>query len=157
MSKFAAFTKRVLLISTLVASTAAAAQANPDQKNPVSAQELTEIYAGKTWVWSVGGSYWGKDSSFSGNCRRGRRAGQNGMRPTKVTFVTRPAGTKGGSGEGKLITRCWRHVKDSQGVLWKQDPKDKTWYKPKKEFSERFKSGNKIKRDVKKARKKNGV
>lgn len=156
MSRFAALTKRVLLVSALVASTAVAAQANPDQKNPVSAQELTEIYAGKTWVWSVGGSYWGKDSSFQAIA--GEAVGLGKWYATnKGDLCYEATWYKGGSGEGKQLKRCFRHVKDSQGVMWKQDPKNKTWYKPNKEFSERLKSGNKIKRDVKKARKKNGV
>lgn len=148
--------KPLIVASLLAVSLASAAVANPAKKNPVSGQDIAKIYSGKTWLWSKGGSYWAKDSSFQAVWEDSVGLGK-WYATNKGDLCYEATWYSGGSNEGKQIKRCWRHVTDSKGALWKQDPRDKKWYKATTEVSERIKSGNKIKRDVRATRKKNGV
>ncbi len=89
---------RKLFKSTLIAATlftvaiGSSAVAGPDKKNKVSGQTIHEIYSGKTWMWSKGGSYWGRDSSFQAIWGTPRSALASGMRPTVESSATRQRG-----------------------------------------------------------------
>lgn len=146
----------VALIATFAFSQGAMSD-SPNKKNPVSGQEIISIYNGKTWVWSKGGSYWGGGGKFEA-IWEDKAVGIGKWYATSKGSLCYEATWKSEAGDGGAeIKRCWKHVKDSDGVLWKQDPETKDWYKPAKEIEERVKSGNKIKSEVRKRRKKVGL
>ncbi|WP_291737602.1 DUF995 domain-containing protein [Leisingera sp. F5] len=130
--------------------------AGPDRKKPVSGQTIAELYAGKTWIWSKGGSYWAPDGSFQAiwedNVGLGKwYATSKGSLCYEANWYYQ----KGVPGAPRK--ECYRHVADSEGQLWKYSEKDKSWYKPRKEFAERIKPGNKIGSQVRKLRRKYGI
>lgn len=149
--------RNISVVASILAATAVFA-AGPDRKNAVSGQTIAELYAGKTWVWSKGGSYWGSDGKFQAVWKESVGIGKwyattRGNLCYEAVWYYDDGGKVGEEPEKK----CWRHVADSQGRLWKHDQKKNEWYRPKKEFAERVKPGNKIGRQVRKLRKRYGV
>ncbi|MCI5096457.1 MAG: DUF995 domain-containing protein [Rhodobacteraceae bacterium] len=154
MKLFKTLAGAALALTVTLGALTTAAIAEPDKKNKLSGQQVTALYSGKTWIWSEGASYWGKGAEFQGIWKDSVAIGKwyatnGGQLCYEATWYS--ASSK------KPVKRCWLHVTDSKGVLWKQDLKTKDWYKPKTEFAERVKSGNKIKGKVRKARKRLGV
>lgn len=148
--------KSLLIAASLVAlGVSSVSASSPDRKNKMSGQEVIQIYNGKTWIWSKGGSYWGSGGNFEavwdGAVGVGKwYATSNGKLCYEAEWRRTPV-------EGSVLKRCWPHVRDSKGRIWKQDPQDKNWYRAEKEMSERIKPGNKIKSEVRKLRKKTGL
>ncbi len=123
------YTPIVALVATF-AFTQGAMSDSPNKKNPVSGQEIISIYNGKTWVWSKGGSYWGGGGKFEAIWEN-KAVGIGKWYATSKGSLCYEAVWKSEAGDGgSEIKRCWKHVKDSDGVLWKQDPETKDWYKP---------------------------
>ncbi|CUH87930.1 hypothetical protein PH5382_01859 [Phaeobacter sp. CECT 5382] len=131
------------VFACLVAATPSKA-VSPDRQRPVSGESVIEIYSGKTWIWEHGGSYWGRDGSFRGLWKE-TNVGIGKWYATskgKLCYEATWYGAKDSPGED--IKRCWRHVVDSEGAIWKQNMDTKDWYRPTKEFSERLQAGNKV-------------
>lgn len=141
--------------SGLIGSQLAAEQ--PDSQTPISKESVIEIYAGKTWVWSAGGSYWAEDGSFFAIWKRKRVAVGTWSATSDGRLCYDATWHEAENSTGDDMKRCWRHVVDSQGVLWKQDVKNQEWYVPKNEFQTRLKTGNRIKSGVKRLRQRYGV
>ncbi|MEK0162688.1 DUF995 domain-containing protein [Phaeobacter sp. JH18-32] len=145
----------VLAIVSALAATPVFA-AGPDRKNRVSGQTVVELYSGKTWIWSKGGSYWAPDGSFQAVWEDSVGLGKwYATSKGQLCYEALWYSSEGGSGDQNK--ECFRHVADSKGQLWKYSDKDQSWYKPTKEFAERVKPGNKISSQVRKLRKKYGI
>ena len=129
---------------------------SPDKKNVVSGQQIIEMYNGKTRLWTdddtmVGGAYMGGGGKFEGRWKNSVGIGK--WYATSQCSLCYEAKWKRSVEEAATdIKRCWKHVTDSDGVLWKQDPQTNDWYRPAKEFAERVRPGNKIAKDVRKLR-----
>ena len=150
---------KLLVAAAFLASVAIVAPAvadSPDRKTPVSGQQVIDIYAGKTWVWSEGGSHWGSGGQFTAIWKEAVGVGK-WYATSKGSLCYEATWKKPGGEGGADIKRCWKHVTDSKGVLWKQDPETEDWYKPAKEIAERVKAGNKIASEVRKRRAKVGL
>ncbi|MBY6057831.1 DUF995 domain-containing protein [Leisingera daeponensis] len=153
MSLFKTFA--AVACASVIAATSAAF-AGPDKKNRVSGQSIAKLYSGKTWIWSKGGSYWAPDGSFQAIW--GDSVGLGKWYATSKGNLCYEAVWYDGKGAaGSQHNECFRHVADSQGQLWKYSDKDKSWYKPTREFAERVKPGNEISSQVRKLRRKYGV
>lgn len=140
-------------IAGLIISTTASFADAPDKKNKLSGEEVWKLYAGKTWAWSKGGSYWAADGSFEAIWENSVGVGK--WYATSTGKLCHESSWKEKATDDPAdVKRCWLHVRDSDGGLWKQDLKSKEWYKAKKEFDERVKSGHSLKSKVKKLRKK---
>lgn len=144
------------LIGGLMCQPAAAAE-QPDRETPVSKETVLKIYAGKTWVWSAGGSYWAKDGSFLAIWNRKRVAVGTWHATNDGNLCYDATWHEAEHSPGDDLKRCWRHVVDSQGTLWKQDVKNQEWYMPEKEFQIRLKTGNRIKSGVNRLMKRYGL
>ncbi|GHF62948.1 hypothetical protein GCM10017056_37740 [Seohaeicola zhoushanensis] len=107
-------------------------------------------------MWSKGGSYWGNGGEFQA-LWDGSVAVGKWYATDKGSLCYEAVWKKVRDEAGANLKRCWTHVHDSKGVLWKQDPQTKDWYRPGKEFEERVKTGNKIKSEVNKRRKATGL
>ena len=152
-------TKITCAIVTLVIaiSSTTYVDAAPDKKNPVSGQEVASLYSGKTWIWSNGGSYWGADGSFEAVFDDAVAVGK-WYATTKGNVCYEARWKKKSANDGGVeVKRCWTHVRDNQGVMWKLDPETNEWYRPQKEFDERLKPGNQIKSEVRKLRQQTGL
>ena len=148
---------KISVFCVAVVSSAFGALADaPDRKNAVSGQEILQIYGGKTWIWSKGGSYWAPNGQFEAYF--GDAVGVGKWYATNKGSLCYDATWKDKAGGGtESIKRCWRHATDSKGVLWKQDSENKTWYRPQQEINEKVKQGNLIKSEVMNMRKKVGL
>jgi hypothetical protein len=144
----------IALVVSFSSSTYVAAA--PDKKNPVSGQEVASLYGGKTWIWTKGGSHWGADGSFEA-VFDGAVAVGKWYATNKGNVCYEAVWKKGANDAGVQIKRCWLHVRDNQGVMWKLDPETNEWYRPQKEFDERLKSGNQIRSEVRKLRQQTGL
>ncbi|MEM9700718.1 MAG: DUF995 domain-containing protein [Pseudomonadota bacterium] len=130
-----------------------AAADEPDQKILVSGQEVLRIYSGKTWVWSPGegGAYWGTDGSFQAFWQDSVGVGK--WFATSNGNVCYDAKWRSAMGDGSSSERqCWQHVRDSEGVLWKRDPRSRDWYIAEFEPGNSIVPGNTIAAEVGKLR-----
>ncbi|NVK16163.1 MAG: DUF995 domain-containing protein [Rhodobacteraceae bacterium] len=144
-----------VVLATVIAAAPASA-AGPDKKNRVGGETIAKLYAGKTWIWSKGGTYWAPDGSFQAVWEDSVGLGK--WYATSKGSLCYEAQWYHGKGEpGDQRKECYRHIADSQGQLWKYSDKDQSWYKPTREFAERLKPGNKIASRVRKLRKRYGV
>lgn len=140
-------------ITALALLAGAVSADSPDRKNKMSGEEVWRLYAGKTWVWSKGGSYWGGDSSFEAVWDGAVGVGK--WYATSTGKLCYEASWKREAADDPAnVTRCWEHVKDTKGRIWKKDPQTSDWYRAAKELEERLVKGNKIKSDVRQLRRK---
>lgn len=142
-----------LVCGLLLSSHALAA---PDKRNKVSGQEVAAMYSGKTWTWSKGGSFWSPDASFQaiwdGSVGLGKwYATTQGNLCYEAVWKDEP------SAPGVQVKRCWLHVRDSDGKLWKQDSRTNEWYRAENEMLQRIKDGNSINSEVNALRRKLGM
>lgn len=142
----------------IILSFGAASADSPDQQIKVSGQEVLRIYSGNTWVWSPGegGAYWATDGSFEAFWQDSVGVGK--WYATTRGDVCYEARWASASGDGSSNDRqCWRHVKDSEGVLWKQDPRTRDWYIAEFEPGTSIIPGNGIEAEVTKLRRRTGL
>lgn len=137
-------------------TTISSALAAPDQKNKVSGQEVAAMYYGKTWTWSKGGSYWGRDASFQAIWEDSVGIGK-WYATTQGNLCYEAVWKDAASSPGTQIKRCWMHVRDSKGNLWKQDSRTGEWYPAANEMNERIKDGNSMQSAVNSLRNKVGL
>ena len=129
----------------------------PNKKNLVSGKEVISIYNGKTWIWTEGGSYWGSGGKFEAIWQDKAVSVGKWYATNKGTLCYEAVWKSEAGDDGAELKRCWKHVRDSDDVLWKQDMNSKEWYRAKEELTENMKSGNKIKSEVRKRRKQVGL
>ena len=157
--KTKSFREGIAVSATLVLfalATSSYALAEPDQKNKVSGQEVAAMYYGKTWTWSKGASYWGRDASFQATWEESVGIGK-WYATTQGNLCYEALWKDAANSPGTQIKRCWMHVRDSKGSLWKQDSRTNEWYPAANEMNERIKDGNGIQSSVSALRNKVGL
>ena len=145
------------LTATCITVTAAQAD-SPDQQNPVTGQEVLQIYSGKTWIWAPGegGAFWSSDGSFEAFWQDSVGVGK--WYATSSGNVCYEARWQTVAADRASSQRqCWRHVKDSAVAVWKLDPQTDDWYRAEFEISGSIIPGNGIEAEVAKLRRQTGL
>jgi len=129
---------------------------SPNEKNPVNSQEVVNIFYGKTWIWKKGGAYWGEGGAFEAIYNEAVGVGKWYV-TTSGTLCYEATWKKEAEEAGKFVKRCWEHVRDKDGVMWRNSvEKNFRFYKAASENAE-FLSGNHIRSEVLKIRAKAGL
>lgn len=151
---------KVILFACLACSAPSAFAAGPDQKVAVTGDEVAALYVGKTWMWKSdkgeSGSYWGPKGQFEAVWEESVGVGK-WYATDKGNLCYEAKWKRNAKDREVVVKRCWRHVKDSTGALWKQDPETRKWYDAREELTERMQDGNQVKDPVEKLRKKFGL
>ncbi|SMX46605.1 DUF995 domain-containing protein [Maliponia aquimaris] len=151
---------KTILIAVLALAAVPGLAAGPDQKNAVSAEEVAALYADKTWIWSddsdESGSYWGPKGQFEAVWKGSVGVGK-WYATDKGNLCYEAKWKRNAKDREVVVKRCWRHVKDSTGAWWKQDPETRKWYDAGEELTESMQDGNQMKASVEKLRKKFGL
>ena len=129
---------------------------SPDRKNRLSGQEVVDIYLGKTWIWSKGGSYWGSGGQFEAIWENDAVALGKWYATSRGQLCYEVKWYSASAPAGRETKRCWSHVRDSRDRLWKED-EENGWYRPTREIAERVQDGNQIRTEVSKRRQELGI
>lgn len=148
MNRFLCFF--VAAATGLSVTSVALADPKPSGAKNADPQMVIEMYLGKTWVWSKGGSYWGGGGAFQA-VWDDDPSNQTVSYTDGKWYVT-SKGTlcyetiwqwTGKDKPDEVLKNCWRHVVDPEGRIWRSDHRDQNdFHRPAKSD---FKNGNAIK------------
>ncbi|WP_170424817.1 DUF995 domain-containing protein [Ruegeria arenilitoris] len=142
-----------LLITALGATllaTSAFSESKPNGAKNADPQQVIDIYLGKTWNWSKGGSYWGSGGKFQAVWDDD--PSDPAVSYTDGKWYVTSKGTlcyesvwhwTGKDKADEVLKNCWRHVIDKDGQVWRSDHRDQNDFH--KLDPDKIANGNKIK------------
>ena len=150
-----------LLTSTVARSADCGNTTMPEGATPLTGAELTKIFAGKTWIWKDGGSYWGPGGKFLALSRDHKSVGKGTWTASDDGKVCYDAMWNGPGGNNPY-GQCWQNVKNKDGyfnAVDKGDDQGKWWCSDvkRKGIFGQLKSGDKVSPMVAAYMKENGV
>ncbi|WP_193747566.1 DUF995 domain-containing protein [Leisingera sp. ANG-M7] len=149
----------VTILSAAFSTTQATADPKPQNAAVPAAQELANLYGGKTQIWKKcqGGVYYGPRWEAQGYCAQHPNSvgvgkwhiDGRGRVCQKMTWYH--------SKDGALIAKegeeeCISHLQAADGIVWRSWPKDREWWKATNSVS--LEKGFKFKSKIRRLRKK---
>ena len=121
----------IAMTAALSLSLPASADPKPRGAKNLDPQQVFDIYLGKTWQWSKGGSYWGSAGTFQAvwdedpNDQVVSYTDGEWYVTSKGTLCYKTVWQWTGKSEpDEVLNYCWRHVVDPAGQIWRSDHRD---------------------------------